>query len=47
MPQCLAGYDLFHAKQPMKQGETGHYNLILANVYRRGIQKMEFTIKMK
>ncbi len=47
MPQCLAGYDLFHAKQPIKQGENLHNNLILANVYRRGTQKVEFTIKMK
>jgi hypothetical protein len=30
-----------------KHGETLHNNLILANVYKRGIQKVEFTIKKK
>ena len=34
-----------YVKQSMKQGETLHYNLILANVYKRGIQKVEFTIQ--
>ena len=36
-----------YAQHSMKQGETLHYALILANVYKRGIQKVEFTIKKK
>jgi hypothetical protein len=36
-----------HVQQSMKQGETLHYALILCNVYKRGIQKVEFTIKKK
>ena len=36
-----------HVQQSMKQGETLHYALVLANVYKRGIQKVEFTIKKK
>ncbi len=43
----LAESEMEHVKQSMKQGETLHYNLILANVYKRGIQKVEFTIKKK
>ncbi len=31
----------------MKLVETLHYNLILANIYKRGIQKVVFTIKKK
>jgi hypothetical protein len=34
-----------HVRQSMKQGETLHYALILCNVYKRGTQKVEFTIK--
>ena len=36
-----------HVQQLMKQGETLHYALVLCNVYKRGIQKVEFTIKKK
>ncbi len=36
-----------HVQQSMKQGETLRYALILSNVYKRGIQKVEFTIKKK
>jgi len=43
----LAESEMEHVRQSMKQGETLHYNLILANVYKRGIQKVEFTIKKK
>ena len=43
----LAESEMEHVKQSKKQGETLHYNLILANVYKRGIQKVEFTIKKK
>lgn len=31
----------------MKSGEDLHYSLILANVYKKGIQKIGFTIKKK
>ena len=43
----LTESEMAYVKQSMKQGETQHYNLILANVYKRGIQKVEFTIKKK
>ncbi len=43
----LTESEMAHVQQTMKQGETLHYNLILANVYKRGIQKMLFTIKKK
>ena len=43
----LTENEMVHVQQSMKQGETLHYNLILANVYKRGIQKVEFTIKKK
>ena len=43
----LTESEMAHVQQSMKQGETLHYNLILANVYKRGIQKVEFTIKKK
>ena len=39
--------EISYVKQTMKQGETLHYYLIFANVYKRGIQKVEFTIKKK
>ena len=32
-------------QQSLKQGETLRYALILCNVYKRGIQKVKFTIK--
>ena len=35
------------ADKELKQGETLRYALILCNVYKRGIQKVEFTIKKK
>ena len=56
VPGCHSGFlfkniltesEMAYVKQSMKQGETLHYNLILANVYKRGIQKVEFTIKKK
>ena len=43
----LTESEMEYVKQSLKQGETLHYNLILANVYKRGIQKVEFTIKKK
>ena len=43
----LTESEMAHVQQSMKQGETLHYVLILCNVYKRGIQKVEFTIKKK
>ena len=43
----LTESEMAHVRQSMKQGETLRYALILANVYKRGIQKVEFTIKKK
>ena len=43
----LTESEMAHVQQSMKQGETLRYALILANVYKRGIQKVEFTIKKK
>ena len=43
----LTESEMEYVKQSMKQGETLHYALILCNVYKRGIQKVEFTIKKK
>ena len=43
----LTESEMTHVQQSMKQGETLRYALILANVYKRGIQKVEFTIKKK
>ena len=43
----LTESEMEYVKQSMKQGEALHYNLILANVYKRGIQKVKFTIKKK
>ena len=40
----LTESEMAHVRQSMKQGKTLHYALILANVYKRGIQKVEFTI---
>ncbi len=34
-----------HITQSMRSGEEVHYILILANVYKKGLQKLEFTIK--
>ena len=34
-----------HITQSMKPGEELRYALILANVYKKGLQKLEFTIK--
>ena len=34
-----------HITQTMQSGEEVRYTLILANVYKKGIQKLEFTIK--
>ena len=47
LKNILTESEMAHVQQSMKQGETLHYNLILANVYKRGIQKMLFTIKKK
>ena len=41
----LTESEMAYIKQSMKQGETLHYYLILANVYKRGIQKVGFTIR--
>ena len=43
----LTESEMAHVQQSMPQGETLHYSLILCNVYKRGIQKVEFTIKKK
>ena len=43
----LTESEMAHVQQSMKQGETLRYALILANVHKRGIQKVEFTIKKK
>ena len=43
----LTESEMTHVQQSMPQGETLRYALILTNVYRRGIQKVEFTIKKK
>ncbi len=43
----LTESEMAHVQQSMPQGETLHYALILCNVYKRGIQKVEFTIKKK
>ena len=43
----LTESEMAHVRQSMKQGKTLHYALILANVYKRGIQKVEFTIMKK
>ena len=43
----LTESEMTHVRQSMKQGENLRYALILANVYKRGIQKVEFTIKKK
>ena len=43
----LTESEMAHVQQSMKQGETLHYALILCNVYKRGIQKVAFTIKKK
>ena len=43
----LTENEMAHVQQSMPQGETLHYGLILCNVYKRGIQKVEFTIKKK
>ena len=43
----LTESEMTHVQQSMKQGEPLRYALILANVYKRGIQKVEFTIKKK
>ena len=34
-----------HITQSMKPDEELRYALILANVYKKGLQKLEFTIK--
>ena len=39
--------EMAHVLQSMPQGEKLHYGLVLCNVYKRGIQKVEFTIKKK
>ena len=43
----LTENEMAYVKQSMKQGETLHYSLVLANVYKRGIQKVEFSITKK
>ena len=43
----LTESEMAYVQQSMPQGETLHYALILANVYKRAIQKVEFTIKKK
>ncbi len=43
----LTKIEMEHVRQTMKQGEALRYHLILANVYKRGIQNVEFTIKKK
>ena len=43
----LTESEMAYVLQSMPQGETLHYGLVLCNVYKRGIQKVEFTIKKK
>jgi hypothetical protein len=43
----LTKSEMAHVLQSMPQGEKLHYGLVLCNVYKRGIQKVEFTIKKK
>ena len=43
----LTESEMAYVQQSMPQGETLHYSLILCNVYKRGIQKVELTIKKK
>ena len=43
----LTESEMAHVQQSMPQGETLHYGLVLCNVYKRGIQQVEFTIKKK
>ena len=43
----LTESEMAYVSQSMKQGETLRYGLILCNVYKRGIQKVEFTINKK
>ena len=43
----LTESEMAHVQQSMKQGETLHYGLVLCNVYKRGIQKVEFIIEKK
>lgn len=43
----LTESEMTYVQQSMKQNETLHYALILCNVYKRGIQKVEFSIKRK
>lgn len=37
--------EFHHITQTLKPGEELHYALILANVYKKGLQRVEFTIK--
>lgn len=37
--------EFIHITQSMKSGEEVNYVLILANVHKKGLQKLEFTIK--
>lgn len=43
----LTESEMAYVQQSMSQGETLHYGFVLCNVYKRGIQKVEFTIKKK
>ncbi|MBP3737591.1 MAG: DUF4377 domain-containing protein [Muribaculaceae bacterium] len=43
----LTESEIAYVQQSMPQGETLRYALILCNVYKRGIQKVEFIIKKK
>jgi len=43
----LTESEMTHVQQSMPQGETLRYALVLCNVYKRAIQKVEFTIKKK
>ena len=40
-------YEFIRITQSMNSGEEVRYALILANVYKKGLQKVEFTIKKK
>ena len=43
----LTESEMAYVQQSMPQGEMLHYGLVLCNVYKHGIQKVEFTIKKK
>ena len=37
----------FNHIKSMKQGEQVRYSMILANIYKKGLQKLEFVVEKK